>query len=86
MARVSYCATHNTFPEQGEPCWQCANPFINAAYEVGLEHRGLSAGFCPYCHHSLKDNGHGVDQNDFSGVQYLSTCMYCKQCQSRKGD
>ena len=29
--RVSYCATHNTYPAEGEPCWQCANPFIDKA-------------------------------------------------------
>jgi chromosome segregation ATPase len=25
---VSYCATHDTYPQPGEPCWQCANQYI----------------------------------------------------------
>lgn len=28
IPRVSYCATHNTYPLPNEPCWQCANPYI----------------------------------------------------------
>jgi hypothetical protein len=26
---------HNTLPRDGEPCWQCANPFILQAYVEG---------------------------------------------------
>lgn len=37
MNQVSYCAVHNTYPEAGEPCWACANPFIQKAYEEGLQ-------------------------------------------------
>ena len=60
--KVSYCAVHNTYPEDGEPCWGCANPFIESAYQAGLkkaaqqsvqptvltafENRHL---FCPLC-------------------------------------
>lgn len=33
--KVSYCAVHDTYPEPGEPCWACANPFIQEALEVG---------------------------------------------------
>ena len=35
--KVSYCAVHNTYPEDGEPCWGCANPFIESAYQAGLK-------------------------------------------------
>lgn len=35
---------------------------------------------CPYCKHSLKDNSHGVDQNDFNGMEYSGRCTYCKEC------
>lgn len=34
--KVSYCATHNTYPEPNTPCWQCANPYIREAYKSGL--------------------------------------------------
>ena len=37
MKQVSYCAVHNTYPEEGEPCWACANPFIQKAYEEGMK-------------------------------------------------
>lgn len=37
ISLVSYCAVHNTYPETGEPCWACANPFIQKAYEGGLQ-------------------------------------------------
>ncbi len=26
---MSYCKTHNTYPAEGEPCWQCVNPYID---------------------------------------------------------
>ena len=41
---------------------------------------------CPECGHSLKDNKHEPDQNDFeydspSGkAVYLGSCTYCKVC------
>lgn len=35
---------------------------------------------CLYCHHILKDNQHGVDQNDFDGMEYRGRCTYCKYC------
>lgn len=28
---LSYCRVHNTFPDDSEPCWQCANPYIDKA-------------------------------------------------------
>lgn len=33
---VSFCAVHGTYPEPGEPCWQCANPFIEKAYAAAM--------------------------------------------------
>lgn len=32
--KFSYCASHNTYPLDGEPCWQCANPHIQKAMEA----------------------------------------------------
>jgi hypothetical protein len=31
MDRASYCDVHGTYPLPSEPCWQCANPFIEKA-------------------------------------------------------
>jgi hypothetical protein len=30
----SYCKTHDTYPQGGEPCWACANPFIELAVKA----------------------------------------------------
>lgn len=38
---------------------------------------------CEWCGHSLDNNSHGVDQNDFSGTVYLGKCTYCNQCYNR---
>lgn len=40
---------------------------------------------CPDCGHSLVNNEHGPDQNDFDldgdKLVYLGSCTYCKECQ-----
>ncbi len=33
---ASWCGKHGTAPEPGEPCWTCANPFIEQAYNEGI--------------------------------------------------
>lgn len=43
---------------------------------------------CSDCGHSLRDNNHGPDQNDygmddFGKIKYLGSCTYCKECQKR---
>ena len=38
MDRASYCDIHGTYPIPNEPCWQCANPFIEKAVAL-LEQR-----------------------------------------------
>jgi hypothetical protein len=36
---------------------------------------------CPDCGHSLKDNQHGPDQNDFDHTgKHLGYCTYCRYC------
>lgn len=41
---------------------------------------------CPHCNHSLKDNSHGIDQNDMTYDEKINDyvhcgrCMYCKEC------
>jgi len=30
---ISYCAIHHTYPCEGEPCWACAEPFIQKEVE-----------------------------------------------------
>jgi hypothetical protein len=32
----SYCKTHNAYPKDGEPCWQCANPIILKHVDTAL--------------------------------------------------
>jgi hypothetical protein len=45
------------------------------------------ADICPDCGHSLIDNAHGPDQNDYEyipetqRVEYSGSCTYCKECQ-----
>lgn len=34
--KISYCAIHNVYPAPFEPCWQCANEYIDRAYEDGI--------------------------------------------------
>jgi hypothetical protein len=42
--------------------------------------------FCDLCNHSLEDNLHGFDQNDYYFDASLDTfvhcgsCTYCKEC------
>jgi hypothetical protein len=42
---------------------------------------------CPNCGHSLTDNNHGPDQNDFEydfendTLIHRGSCTYCKECQ-----
>ena len=41
---------------------------------------------CPDCGHSLKDNRHGPDQNDYvmaenGSYHHSGHCTYCKECQ-----
>jgi uncharacterized protein with PIN domain len=45
----------------------------------------MRAKTCPYCNHNLKENPHGIDQNDIDinekdEVVYLGSCTYCKEC------
>jgi hypothetical protein len=44
----------------------------------------MESNICPECKHSLKDNEHGPDQNDFimeeDNLTYLGSCTYCKEC------
>jgi hypothetical protein len=46
----------------------------------------MSEKICPDCGHSLEDNEHGFDQNDFEYDSetgkfiYLGSCAYCKEC------
>lgn len=41
---------------------------------------------CPDCGHSLINNKHGPDQNDYEydvkkdTIVYMGTCTYCKEC------
>jgi hypothetical protein len=40
---------------------------------------------CEFCNHTLEDNNHGPDQNDFcindkSELIYKGKCTYCKFC------
>lgn len=47
------------------------------------------APLCELCHHSLKDNLHGFDQNDadFDGDNLVHSghCTYCKECNPALG-
>ena len=44
---------------------------------------------CPDCHHSLENNNHGFDQNDFEWLEAEETfihsgrCTYCEVCNPR---
>lgn len=43
---------------------------------------------CTMCNHSLKDNDHGLDQNDIwmdekEEVHHTGSCTYCKECNPR---
>lgn len=42
---------------------------------------------CPDCHHSLKENNHGFDQNDgwIEGdkLVHSGSCTYCRICNPR---
>jgi len=48
--------------------------------------------FCPDCGHSLEDNNHGPDQNDYDydvqldRIFYSGSCTYCKICQKLSVD
>lgn len=50
-----------------------------------MEHSPL----CPDCKHSLENNLHGFDQNDWTidetgtKLVYLGSCTYCKICNPR---
>lgn len=63
--KISYCATHHTFPEPGEPCWQCANPLIDEAYLRGMK-RGIKEGikkgilWCAYWKDGVQYVGMGI--------------------------
>lgn len=47
---------------------------------------------CPDCGHSLKDNKHGPDQNDYwyddavDGYRHSGTCTYCRECNKELTD
>lgn len=45
---------------------------------------------CAYCGHSLKDNNHGIDQNDVNlvdnKIKHSGVCTYCKYCNYSPGD
>lgn len=58
------------------------NPIINFDDLATAIETSISV--CNYCNHSLKDNSHGVDQNDFDGTIYRGKCTYCKECHSKK--
>ena len=38
-SKHSYCAVHNTYPSKDEPCWSCANPYIDKAFKEGQNTR-----------------------------------------------
>lgn len=45
------------------------------------------ASWCRWCGHDLKDNQHGLDQNDFyydcwKYMIYMGSCTYCRECNS----
>ena len=40
----SYCATHDTRPAEGDPCWECANPHIIAA-DLSAAREGFDRGY-----------------------------------------
>ena len=48
----------------------------------GIVEAGI--GTCQSCNHTLQDNQHGLDQDDFGMVgdvyEYLGRCKYCKFC------
>ena len=52
--------------------------------------RKVSDGTCPDCGHSLKDNEHGPDQNDYDyepetgKTVHMGSCTYCKECQKEE--
>ncbi|MFA5153515.1 MAG: hypothetical protein WC554_13205 [Clostridia bacterium] len=45
---------------------------------------------CPDCGHSLKNNSHGPDQNDYyydsndDRIKYVGSCTYCNVCFPRE--
>ena len=41
---VSYCTTHDTYPAEGDPCWECANPHIIAA-DLSAARDGFDRGY-----------------------------------------
>ena len=41
---VSYCTTHDTYPDKGDPCWECANPHIIAA-DLSAAREGFDRGY-----------------------------------------
>jgi len=44
---------------------------------------------CPNCNHSLIQNNHGIDQNDFyidynGNLKHTGHCTYCKDCRIKE--
>ncbi len=68
----------------GLPNFLCEAPEIIVERLAALDQAALS--ICPDCHHSLKDNSHGFDQNDgvMEGDKLIHSgrCTYCRICNS----
>ena len=39
MKQTSYCALHDTYPKDDEPCWACINQFSDVLPNAGVENR-----------------------------------------------
>ena len=52
-----------------------------------VENQPTEEKICGLCHHSLKDNDHGLDQNDMwlegDKLVHSGHCTYCEMCNPR---
>lgn len=62
----------------------------NRAAASPVSHQAGAAELCPSCKHSLKNNLHGLDQNDIEmdengEAHHVGSCTYCSVCNPQAG-
>lgn len=64
------------------PAWPAEPPASGQEEPVTTPLAGEPAP-CRLCGHGMRDNLHGIDQNDFSGGVHTGRCTYCRVCNPR---
>jgi len=87
---ISYCAIHHTYPCEGEPCWACAEPFIQKEVERAEKAEGrireLEEGLKPFVEAAKEADRNKISeetiiwkpQNSFRKTSGISIGDLCK--------